>query len=225
MAKLFKNLHWIIIAFALFNFWQAYDKADTELKTVDSGVEEQKKLLTKNKKTQREIANYYKNIKEEKEKIERVAKEIEKMQQLLPSEISDSDNINLLRKMADDVNIKELSIAPDLDSVRGFYIARRYKLKAKATFLQFLIMFEKIGENKRILNIGESLFQKSDAPQRGKFQVIEGEFMLEAYRFNPNYKEDRGIDEIQKKFDDDAKTAPKKSSRPRKAAAKEKDGV
>ena len=209
MQKLLKNIHWIIIAFAAFNFYQAYTKAHDELVLVEQQQESQRTLLAKNKKTQREIENYYKNIKEEKEKIERVAKEIEKMQQLLPGEISDSDNINLLRKMADDVNIKELSITPDSDSIRGFYIARRYKLKAKATFLQFLIMFEKIGENKRILNIGESQFQKLDVPQRGKFQVISGEFILEAYRFNPNFKEDRGIEEIQKKFDSNAKSSVK----------------
>ncbi|MBC7429270.1 MAG: type 4a pilus biogenesis protein PilO [Bacteriovorax sp.] len=213
MQKILRNIHWIIIAVAAFNFYQAYSKADEEYTSVETQQESQKTLLSKNKKTIREIANYYKNIKEEKEKIERVAKEIEKMQQLLPSDISDSDNINLLRRMADDVNIKELSITPDADSVRGFYIARRYKLKAKATFLQFLIMFEKIGENKRILNIGESQFQKSEVPQRGKFQIIEGEFILEAYRFNPNFKEDRGIDEIQKKFEEDSKAVKKPTNR------------
>lgn len=220
MEKLLKNIHWLIIAFAAFNFYTAYDAQSERLKQIEDENEAQKVILSKNKRTQKEISNYYKNIKEEKERIERVAKEIEKMQQLLPSEISDSENINLLRKMADDVNIKELSITPDIDSERGFYIARRYKLKAKATFLQFLIMFEKIGENKRILNIGESEFKKSDTPQRGKFQVIDGEFMLEAYRFNPNYKEDRGIEEIQKKFDEESKAKPapraRRTSKPNK---------
>ncbi len=223
MEKILKNIHWFIIAFAAFNFWQGYDAQSEKLKQVEEEHEAQRVLLTKNKKTQREIANYYKNITEEKERIERVAKEIEKMQQLLPSEISDSENINLLRKMADDVNIKELSITPDTDSERGFYIARRYKLKAKATFLQFLIMFEKIGENKRILNIGESVFQKSETPQRGKFQVIDGEFMLEAYRFNPNFKEDRGIDEIQKKFEEETKAKP--SARPKRNKPAKDDEV
>lgn len=207
MGKLLKNLHWFIMAVAAFNFYQSYTVADEQYTALVEQEGMKRTELAKNKKVAREISNYYSNIKEEKEKIERVAKEIEKMQQLLPSEISDSDNINLLRKLADDINIKELSVVPENESDRGFFIARRYKLQAKATYLQFLIMFEKISENKRILNIGESSFKVTTLPQRGKFQVIDGEFVLEAYRYNANFKEDRGIDAIEKKFEEDARAS------------------
>ncbi len=200
MEKLLKNLHWFIIAYAAFNFYVHYTESEEKYVNLVSQEEAQRLQLTRNKKTQREISNYYKNINEEKVKIERVANEIEKTQQLLPGEISDSENINLLRKMADDVNIKELSITPEQDFDRGFFIARRYRVKAKATYLQFLIMFEKIAENKRILNVGESVFRKTAEPQKGKFQVIDGLFTIEAYKYNSNFKEDRGIDEIEKKF-------------------------
>lgn len=214
MEKLLKNLHWMIIAYAAFELYNLYTEANDRLLDLESRQEVQRNELSKNKKVQREIANYYKNIEEEKIKIERVASEIEKMQQLLPSEISDSDNINLLRKMADDINIKEMSIAPETELDRGFYLARRYRIKAKATFLQFLIMFEKIAENKRILNVGESSFKKTDHPQRSKFQVIEGDMIIEAYRYNANYKEDRGIDEIEQQFKEGQQEAPKKRVKP-----------
>ncbi|MEA9354659.1 type 4a pilus biogenesis protein PilO [Bacteriovorax sp. PP10] len=214
MEKILKNLHWFIIAYAAFELYTLYSEANERLVNIESQQEVRRAELSKNKKIQREITNYYKNIEEEKVKIERVAREIEKMQQLLPSEISDSDNISLLRRMADDVNIKELSIAPEMESDRGFYIARRYRIKAKATFLQFLIMFEKIAENKRILNVGESSFKKSELPQRSKFQVIEGDVVIEAYRYNANFKEDRGIDEIEQQFKDEKhQGAPTKKPR------------
>lgn len=202
MVKLLKNLHWFIIAYAGFSLYTMYTEADERLLNIEAQQDVQKAELSKNKKIQNEISNYYKNIEEEKLKIERVASEIEKMQQLLPSEISDSENINLLRKMGDDVNIKEMSVTPEAESDRGFYYARRYKVYAKATFLQFLIMFEKIAENKRILNVSDSSFKKSEQPQRSKFQVIEGEMIIEAYRYNPNFKEDRGIDKIEQDFKD-----------------------
>lgn len=221
MSKLLKNLHWIIIAIAGFNFYQLYTAADEHYVNIVEQEERKRVELAKNKKTVREINNYYNNIKEEKEKIERVAKEIEKMQQLLPSDVSDAENVNLLRKLAEDINVKELSIVPEGESDRGFFIARKYRLKARATFLQFLIIFEKISENKRILNIGESAFRISNTPQRGKFQVIEGEFVLEAYRFNANYKEDRGIDAIEKKFQEDSKA--QRAPRPKPPKAKDKD--
>nr|BDT26669.1 type 4a pilus biogenesis protein PilO [Bacteriovorax sp. HI3] len=200
MEKLLKNLHWFIIAYAVFEFYNIYETKNEEFLGLESQVEVQRNMLVRNKKTEREIKNYYSNIKEEKDKIEKVAIEIEKMQQLLPSEISDSENIHLLRSMAEDVNIKDISIAPEQEIDRGFFLARRYRIKAKATFLQFLIMLEKIGENKRILNVGEATFKKVEEPQRGKFQIIGGDFIIEAYRYNANFKEDRGIAEIEKKF-------------------------
>jgi hypothetical protein len=215
MEKIFRNLHWIIIGIASFNFYNLYVSAEEEYTMLVDQQDAQRTELIRNKKAQKEIQNYYQNIKEEKDKIERVAQEIEKTQQLLPSDISDSENISLLRKLADDVNIKELSVRPDpKEDDRGFYLARRYQLKAKATFLQFLILFEKIAENKRILNVGQSSFKKLEQIQRGKFQLIDGDFTIEAYRFNSSFKEDRGIEEIEKKFDE-KKPAPRAKRPPR----------
>lgn len=215
MDKLLKNLHWFIVAYAAFELFTLYTDANEKLINIEAQQEVGRIELAKNKKIKREISNYYKNIEEEKLKIERVASEIEKMQQLLPSDISDNENISLLRRMADDVNIKEMSIAPETEIDRGFYLARRYRIKAKATYLQFLIMFEKIAENKRILNVGESIFKKSEQPQRSKFQVIDGEVVIEAYRYNANFKESRGIDEIEQQFKDEVKK-PAKRQRPTK---------
>ncbi len=210
MGKILKNIHWLIIAGALFNFGTYYLEVDEKLKDLASQEEIQRTGLQKANKTKKEIANFYKDIDEVKGRIERVALEIERTQQLLPTEVSDTENIGLLRRMAEDVNIKEVSIMPDNDDDRGFYIARKYKFKAKATYLQFLIMFEKISENKRILNVAELIFKKLDQPQRSKFQLIDGEFTLESYRFNPNYKEDRGISTIEKEFTAQSASSPDK---------------
>lgn len=200
MASILRNLHWIIILFAIVRVGLTWYEASEEIENRKQSIELQRGEIRKLEKTKKEIREYLENIDEEKQRIERVAVEIEKTQQLLPSEISDTENINLLRKIAEDVNIKEVSIAPEAEENRGFYIARRYKFKAKATYLQFLIMFEKISENKRILNTREVFFRKLEQPQRSKFQLIDGEFYLEAYRYNSNFKEDRGLDQIEHQF-------------------------
>ncbi len=212
MDKLLKNLHWFIIAYSMFDFYTLYDNSTTVIADLENQITTQRAALEKNKKSEKDIKNYYANIASEKARIETVAREIEKMQQLLPSEISDLENLALLRNLAEETNIKEISIAPDKDVVREFVIARRYKIKLKATFLQILIMFEKIGESTRILNIGEAVFSKTAEIQRGKFQVIQGEFVLEAYRFNPDYKEDRGIENIENQFKFPAGKNPKKNT-------------
>jgi Tfp pilus assembly protein PilO len=220
MEKILKNIHWLIIAAALFNNVMIYKESDEKKAGVLTKLEEQRKILQSAKKSKKEILSFYKDIDEAKNRIERVAKEIEKTQQLLPSDISDIENISLLRGMAEDVNIKEVSIAPDVDEDRGFYLARKYKFKAKATYLQFLIVFEKISENKRILNISDLVFKKIEQPQRSKFQLIDGEFDMEAYRFNSKFKEERGIETIEKNFKD-SQIATRKSAR--RAGAKPKD--
>ena len=219
MEKILKNIHWFVIIIALYNLgmdWKDFDEKETSLKAQQ---EVQAISLAKAKKTKKEIASFYKDIDEAKVRIERVAREIEKTQQLLPSEVSDTENISLLRRMAEDVNIKEVSIMPERDDDRGFYIARKYKFRAKATYLQFLIMFEKISENKRILNVAELFFKKLDQPQRSKFQLIAGEFILEAYRYNSKFKEERGIDLIEKEFKEGQ--IAKKSVVPKKAKKSE----
>jgi Tfp pilus assembly protein PilO len=209
MEKILKNIHWLIMAIALFNIGMYVVESDDKLKELTDQEEIQKQGLVKLRKTKKEISTFYKDIDEAKGKIERVATEIEKTQQLLPSELSDNENMNLIRKIADDVNIKELSIAPETDIDKGFYVARKYKIRTKATYLQFLIMLEKIAENKRILNVSDLDLKKLEHPQRSKFQLINGEFNLEAYHYNANFKEDRGIDKIEKQFKD-GPVAPKK---------------
>lgn len=214
MGKLLKNIHWVIIVGALFNIGIYYMEIAEKISDVRSQQETQTQNLAKAKKTKKEIASFYRDIDEAKAKIERVAQEIEKTQQLLPSEVSDTENISLLRRMAEDINIKEVSIMPEAEDDRGFYIARKYKFRAKATYLQFLIMFEKIAENKRILNVGELAFKKLDQPQRSKFQLIDGEFTLEAYKYNANFKEERGIDKIESEFRNKANVSKPTRSRP-----------
>jgi Tfp pilus assembly protein PilO len=220
MGKLLKNIHWFIILGAIYNIVTYYLEVDERLKGLITQQEEQRIILQKAKKTKREITSFYKDIDEAKGRIERVALEIEKTQQLLPSDVSDTESINLLRRMAEDVNIKEISISPDKDDDRGFFIARKYIIKVKATYLQFLIMFEKIAESKRILNVLELTFKKLDQPQRSKFQVLDGEFSVESYKFNPNFKEDRGIDKIEQSFKADSAGA----AEPAKTPKKEKEG-
>lgn len=200
MGKIFANIHWLIISWAVYNIANLYIDSQSKLDGFSTVQESNRLALQKVKKKKQEIKLFYKDIDEVRSKIERVAQEIEKTQQLLPTEESDNENMILLKKIAEDVNIKETKITPDGDDDRGFYIARRFKVKAKATYLQFVIIFEKIAENKRILNVLDLTFKKLDQPQRSKFQVLDGEFTIESYRFNPNFKEDRGIEKIEQDF-------------------------
>lgn len=214
MASLMKKIHWIIILLALGKLGLSYYEF-MENETMKQGeLESAKAEKTSTEKTKRDVKKFLSNIEDEKQKIERVAQEIEKTQQLLPSEISDTENLGLLRKLADDVNIKEVSVSPEQDDTRGFMVVRTYRFKAKATYLQLLIMFEKISESKRILNVSEVSIRKLEQPQRSRFQLVDGNFQLEAYKYNPAYKEDRGIDDIEKESKAPTEVRPRKKNKP-----------
>ena len=195
------------------NYYESYEASLSN----QQEVERLRAEVNKSKRLKKDIDKYNNDIKNEKIKMERVVEEIEKMQQLLPSEISDTENISLLRKMAEDLNIKEVSITPLNEENKEFYISKKYKFKAKATFLQFLIVFEKISDNKRILNVQDVSFRKLEQPQKSKFQLIDGEFALEAYKYNPNHKERESL----QKFENEKNQANPAFKKKNKAA----DGV
>ncbi len=213
MSAFIKNIHIFIILAALIQLGVLWWDHEELKASVLLEQEQVSQSLEKTKQLKKEIKKFEKDIQEQKEIIEKVASQIEKVQQQLPSEISDTENISMLRKIAEDINIKEVSIVPEKEDIRGFYIARKYRFKAKATFVQFLIMFEKIGENKRILNIGEVSFGKIDQPQRSKFQLINGEFILEAYKYNVGFKEDRGLDQSGKPEGDSPQPKRKRNNK------------
>lgn len=191
MEKLLKYFPFFALLYAGFTGFTLYEERELKIEGLEAQVATVQNEINRNNRIKSEVQEFHKNIELEKAKIDKVAQEIEKMQQLFPSEISDNENMSTLRGYANDVNMKEIqSISPMMDEDKGFYISRGYSFKARGTYLQFLILFEKIGESKRILNIRQVRFEKSQVPQKGKFQVIEGEFELETYKFNPNYTEE-----------------------------------
>jgi Tfp pilus assembly protein PilO len=189
MDKILKNLQWFIVVWCLYNLYEIYQEESPKPDATKSQSEAIKQKIEKNKKLKFDLDAFYKNIDEAKLKIQKVKESVAKTQQLLPSEISDSENIGLLKQAADSINIKSVEILPGFEESKGLFITKQYTFKAKATYVQFLILFEKLGNNKRVLNIRKLSLRKLDTIQRTKFLLLDGSFVLEAYRFNPNAKE------------------------------------
>lgn len=203
MAKLIKNIHLLIIGLGLFNLYNLWLDKSEKIENAASQVEALNNTIAIKKKNKKELQEFFRDIEEAKDRIERVAQEIEKAQQQLPSEINDGEIMGFITKKADELNIREINIAPDIkEDDKGFYFIRKYILKAKGTYVQFLILFENISEYKRILNIGSVNFSRLNTLQRSRFQVIDGQIEILAYRYNTNYKEDRGLDAIDKNLKD-----------------------
>ena len=192
MEKFLKNIQWLVFVYAAYNLYSINDEYDPKPDQVRAQNDKLRQKLNKSQKVKKEIDEFYKNIKEAELKIQKVRESVEKTQQLLPGEISDVENVALLRKVSEDLNIKTMNIVPTSEVINGIFITKQYRYNATATYIQFLIFFERISNSKRVLNIKELKLKKAQTTRRGTIQLLNGSFSLEAYKFNPNYKETEG---------------------------------
>ncbi|WP_127715231.1 type 4a pilus biogenesis protein PilO [Halobacteriovorax sp. HLS] len=217
MKLLISKIHYFIfiyIAFGVYTHWlENNEKIESELAQVP--VIQNK--IRKAKKEKKQLNSYLKDVEAAKGRIELVAKEIENLQKKLPNTIDDTKNLSNIKNIAEQINIKNIYLTP-LDEIdKGFYMAKRYNFKASGTYLQFLLLMEKIGAESTILNVKRLFLENVQKKQRGRFQIINGDVIIETYRYNENYKEDRGIQAIENEFKNKTK---KKVVKPRKRRKK-----
>ncbi|EQC47004.1 pilus assembly protein, PilO [Bacteriovorax sp. BSW11_IV] len=211
MKALIKNLHIFLFAYFAYQGWLKYNEIVERKVQIQEKEPVIRARIGKLKRQKKEINDFLLSIAEAKKRIELVATEVEKIQKKLPTAISDAQNLEFIKKVAEGLNIKNIYLSPRDEKNEGFYITKKYEFKASGTFLQFLIFLEKIGDAEQLLNIGEVKIEKSTNPQKGRFQVVNYTAMVESFRYNENYKEDRGIEAIEQKFS--KPTAPKNPRR------------
>lgn len=218
METIVNKIYLLIIAYGAAMFYLSYDEHNTALEELRAEAPALEAKIRKEKKKAKEIQKFNKDIERSKAEVEFVTQEVEKLQRLLPSELSDNENINLLKSFADEVNLKNVEVSPVGDESRGFYIVRSYNLTGVGTFLQFLVFFEKLAENERLINVGKVHLRKTKEKQRGRFQLIDGDIIIEAYKYNKQHKENTGIDEIEAEIANPKQPAKKK--KPKKGRKK-----
>ena len=126
MAKLLANLHIFIILYAGWNMYLMYETFTEEFEQISMQVPGLEGKLANKKKEKRELKNYYKDIDEAKQRIELVASEVEKIQKKFPSEISDTENLALIKNSAESINIKNIFLNPGVEENKGFYFIKKY---------------------------------------------------------------------------------------------------
>jgi Tfp pilus assembly protein PilO len=191
--KVISNLHVFILLYGLYGLWVLYDEHTIQLEEVISrgaGVDEE---IVKAQKKVAEIQDFVKKTDEYKLRVEDVAKNIETVQKQLPAETNDTQILTFFQSEINSLNIKDANFNPGKEDKSTYYISKEYTLKAKGTFLQFLIFFERIGNADRIYNIKNLKLTNTSDNQKGRFQIIEGEGVIQAFRFNPEFKVDRGF--------------------------------
>lgn len=192
--KLIENAHVLLLVYGLYGAWVSYDEHSIQMEElVNREVGAQSEIGPLEQKVAA-IQDFAKKTEEYKSRVEEVAKNIETVQRQLPAETNDSSILSYFQKEISSLNLKDADFKPGSEATSTYYISKDYSLKAKGTFLQFLIFFERIAGADRIYNIKNLTLSNGSAPQRGRFQMINGEGTIQAFRFNPNFKVDRGME-------------------------------
>lgn len=219
MKKIFSNIHIFIILYACAEIYLAYEDHKVILEQKKNAIPNIENQIRVTKRKKKQLQNYYKDIEEAKERIELVAQEVEKIQRKLPETISDTENLQLIKRIAEGLKLKNVFLTPGAEINKGFYFLKQYDFKASGTFLQFVIFFERIAENERLLNVKSIDLAKASQRQRGRFQIINVSSSIEAYRYNSGHKVSRGLDDIEEDF---KKTQAEKLKKAREAKRKKK---
>lgn len=198
--KIIVNAHVFILLYGLWATYGAYEEHSMLSEQISTQIPLVESEIVINKKKVKEIQEAIKKTDEFKLRVEEVARSIETAQKQLPPEINDTQILGYFNKEMELLNLKDANIAPGSEVTSTYFISKDYTLKAKGTFLQFLIFFERIGNATRIYNVKSLKLAVSNDPQKGRFQIIQGEGVIQAFRYNPDFRVDRGFSEIESKF-------------------------
>jgi len=191
--KIISNAHILLLVYGLYGAWVTYDEHTLQVEEIASrgaGVDAE---IAEAEKKVKEIQDFLKKTDEYKVRVEEVAKNIETVQKQLPAETNDTNILAFFQNEINSLNIKDADFKPGLEEKSTYFISKDYSLKARGTFLQFLIFFERIGNADRIYNIKNLKLSVSEDGQKGRFQMVTGEGVIQAFRFNPDFKVDRGF--------------------------------
>ena len=125
------------------------------------------KQIERHKKEQEDSKVFLEEIEQAKETISRITNEIDALKERLPANISDDEDIQSFQSIGENLNMRDISVNTQDEVDEGFYIIKRYEFKARATYLQFLLFFEKIANLQRIFNTQYLRLELPDEESRG----------------------------------------------------------
>lgn len=213
MTGLVNKLYVLLILYSAFLIYDAYSNVEERKAKVNAAIEVLKRKVDKQKREKKLITEYMKDVEAKKQEIEEVAQQIEKIQRRFPKKLDDAANFKVIKDIADDLKIRELNISPGSEVANGFYITKQYEIRATATYLQFLLLLEKVSESERLLNVNGVTMKRVESKRRTRYETLNIVATIETYRHNPNHREERGIEKIEKDLNNKPKARPKRNSK------------
>jgi len=188
---LLKNAHFFVLVNFAYQHGSEWMLTQEKVNTEEEIIKTLRKRIKKKKKENLDATEYRKNLKTSIIRVQEIVKEIGEVQRKLPNTISDPEILDLFSREAKEVNLQNLNLNPIKEDNRGFYFAKQYEMKGTGTYLQLLIFFENIKDHVRLINVKSLKMLKSKEKRKGRFQLVEMEAVMEAFRYNPAYNPDK----------------------------------
>jgi Tfp pilus assembly protein PilO len=187
------NLHIFVVAWTLWGVWEKYETHSEAVSSLENSIPGIKAEIEENTKKVAEIENFTQKANDYKVIVEEVARNIETVQKQLPADINDSQIMSYFNQEFELMNIRDPQITPGKEEPSTYLISKDYSFRAKGTYLQFLVFLERVGNAQRIFNIKNLRMTRNNDVNKGRFQMVDAELIIQAYRYNPEFKVDRGF--------------------------------
>lgn len=197
---LIKNSHLFVIAYALLQLFEIYTERTEQLEAVLQQTPVVQSKIVQQERKLKKIEQFKQNLEDSKQRVEEVVAQIEKTQRQLPTEVNDTVIQDYLKTAAEGLRMKDPRQIPGNEQNNGFYFSKIYEFQASGTFLQSLIFFEQLAKSERILNVLDLSIKHTAKDFQGRYQVVDMTTRIESFRYNPNYKEKSGVEEIERQF-------------------------
>jgi Tfp pilus assembly protein PilO len=191
--KIIANIHIFMFLYGCWTTYELWEQHDLRMTEIENEIPTVEADIVKLKSKVKEINDFIKKADEYKVRVEEVAKNIEAVQKQLPADTNDSQILSSFQSEMKVLNIKDTTMEPRNEEPSTYFISKDYSIKATGTFLQFLIFFERIGNATRIYNVKSLKLTTNGISRKGRFQLVNGEAVIQAYRFNPSFRVDRGF--------------------------------
>jgi Tfp pilus assembly protein PilO len=187
------NLHIFVVLWTLWGVWEKYETHSEAVSSLENSIPGIKAEIEENTKKVAEIENFTQKANDYKVIVEEVARNIETVQKQLPADINDSQIMSYFNQEFELMNIRDPQITPGKEEPSTYLISKDYNFRAKGTYLQFLVFLERVGNAQRIFNIKNLRLTRNNDVNKGRFQMVDAELIIQAYRYNPEFKVDRGF--------------------------------
>ena len=190
MSILIKNFPFLLLIFLAYNLWDgisvkndAISVLENENKPVlESNILKLKGALKKSKAIEAQLTVF-------RDRIAEVTKQITEVQKQLPETLVETDILDLFAKETNILNIKDVTFTPGEERSKDFYMVKKYLIKGRGTHLQFLVFFERLRKQERIFNVEDIKITTPKEESKGRFHLVDLEATIEAFRYNPSFKE------------------------------------